>query len=150
MSDSHEAIRRLMYEYAECVDLAKFEELGQLFAHGRIGDGKQWMTKPEQVVKHYSTTNKVHANGTLCTRHLATNTIIDVDEDAGTASSRSYYVVLQATDQLPFQPIVGGRYHDEFERVDGKWRFAERIVIVDQIGNMSEHLSIDLRTHDFG
>ena len=53
-------------------------------------------------------------------------------------------VVFQATDELPFQPIVGGRYDDRFERVDGTWRFARRLVHVDQIGDMSEHLTFDL------
>ena len=60
------------------------------------------------------------------------------------ATAKSYYVVFQATDALPFQAIVGGRYEDRFERVDGEWRFADRVVIVDQIGDMKEHLSFDL------
>jgi 3-phenylpropionate/cinnamic acid dioxygenase small subunit len=147
MSDSAEQIHRLMYEYAECVDLARFDALGELFAHGQIAS----QNRPGEVIRgaravrdFYAAVNRVHPGGTLCTRHLCTNIILDVDEQAGTASARSYFVVLQATDKLPFQPIAGGRYHDRFERVDGRWHFAERFIYLDQIGDVSEHLMLDL------
>ena len=96
------------------------------------------------VGEFYKSVNRVHSDGTLRTRHLTTNVRIDIDEDADSATARSYFVVLQATDKLPFQPIVGGRYEDRFERVDGKWRFADRMMLVDQVGNVEEHLTFDL------
>ena len=145
--ESHHAITSLMFRYAECVDQANFDGLSELFAHGRItspsAESQEGMLG-EQVGRFYAATNKVHADGTLRTRHLSTNVRIDIDEGANSATARSYYVVLQATPKLPFQPIAGGRYEDRFERVDGQWRFAERVVIVDQIGDMSEHLTFDL------
>ena len=145
--ESHHAITTLMYRYAECVDQADFDGLSEIFAHGTIGStsaaSDEGMTG-EQVGRFYAATNRVHGNGTLCTRHVSTNMIIDIDEAAGRATARSYYVVFQATDELPFQPIVGGRYDDVFERVADEWRFARRLVHVDQIGDMSEHLSFDL------
>ena len=30
-----------------------------------------------------------------------------------------------------------------FERVDGTWRWAERLIHVDQVGDVSEHLNLD-------
>ena len=145
--ESHHAISTLMFRYAECVDLADFDGLSELFAHGEIGstsaEGDAGMTG-EAVGRFYAATNKVHENGTLCTRHLSTNVLIDIDEAGDSATARSYFVVFQATGKLPFQPIVGGRYHDDFERADGEWRFKKRVVLVDQIGDMSEHLSFDL------
>jgi 3-phenylpropionate/cinnamic acid dioxygenase small subunit len=77
---------------------------------------------------------------------LTTNVRIDIEEEDDRATARSYFVVLQATPKLPFQSIVGGRYEDRFERVDREWRFAERVMLVDQIGNVEEHLSFDLST----
>ena len=56
------------------------------------------------------------------------------------ASARSYYTVLQATDALPLQPIISGRYRDQFQKRDGSWGFTSREMIVDLIGNCSEHL----------
>jgi len=145
--ESYHAITALMYRYAECVDQADFEGLSQLFAHGRLGSSaaaEEGGMTGDAVGRFYEATNKVHENGTLCTRHIATNILVDIDEATDSASVRSYYLVLQATGRLPFQPIVAGRYDDRFERVEGEWRFASRLVHVDQIGDMSEHLSFDL------
>ena len=146
--ESHHAITNLLFRYAECVDLADFDGLSELFAHGRLrstsaADGEGGMTG-KQIGRFYVATNRVHPDGTLRTRHLATNVRVDIDEESGVATSRSYYVVLQATPKLPFQPIVGGRYEDRFERVAGEWRFADRLIHVDQMGDMSEHLNFDL------
>lgn len=139
------AIQDVMYRYAECVDLARFAELGELFRHGSIyAAGEEPMRGAETVRRFYAATNKVHADGTLRTRHLASNPIIEIDPGGARATARSYFVVLQATDAVPLQPIVAGRYHDRFHVVEGAWWFAERVVLVDQIGNMKDHLSFDL------
>ncbi len=141
-------IQHVMFTYAECVDLAKFDELGALFAHGSLGASGTGgaMHGHEQIRDFYAATNKVHGDGTLRTRHLSTNAIIHVDPSGERATARSYFVVLQATDAVPLQPIVAGRYHDTFHVIDGAWCFADRLIFVDQIGDMHDHLSFDLRT----
>ena len=53
--------------------------------------------------------------------------------------------MLQQTDEVPLQPIVAGRYHDEFDRVDDQWRFARRTMFVDLVGDLSKHLLFELR-----
>jgi hypothetical protein len=63
-----------------------------------------------------------------------------VEGGAGTAAARTYFTVLQARPDLPLQPIIAGRYHDRFERAGGKWRFAERVIIPDLVGDLSRHL----------
>ena len=84
----------------------------------------------------------LHADGTPRTKHVTTNPIIEVDEDAGTAICRSYYTVLQQTEESPLQTIVAGRYHDRFERVDGRWRFSYRdLTLIDMVGDVSRHLT---------
>ena len=40
---------------------------------------------------------------------------------------------------FPLQAYIAGRYRDTFERVDGAWLFAERVYIVDLLGDMSAH-----------
>jgi hypothetical protein len=60
--------------------------------------------------------------------HVTTNLIIEVDDEAGTATSRPYYTVFQALTGFPLQPISTGRYNDRFERLDGRWRFLNRAV----------------------
>jgi len=145
--ESHHAITTLMFRYAECIDQADFEGLARLFAHAQIRSSAGDPTRGipgARMPEFYAGTNKVHADGTLRTRHLTTNVLIEIDEAADAATARSYYVVLQATPALPFQPIVGGRYEDRFARVDGAWRFADRLIHVDQIGDVSQHLTFDL------
>lgn len=143
-------IQQLMCTYAECVDRARFTDLGELFAHGTLGAAGQpgAMRGAAQIAAFYRATNKVHADGTLRTRHLSTNAIVDVDASGATAASRSYFVVLQATEEVALQPIVAGRYHDAFTVVDGRWTFTSREIHVDQIGDMHDHLSFDLRTDE--
>jgi 3-phenylpropionate/cinnamic acid dioxygenase small subunit len=144
--ESYHAITTLLFRYAECIDRADFAGLGELFAHGRIRSssgpaGSGW--SGDQVREFYAQTNRVHEDGTLRTRHLNANHLVDIDEAAGVATVRSAYVVFQATAKLPFQPIVGGRYEDRFERAGGEWRWSERLIHVDQVGDVSEHLALD-------
>ena len=80
--------------------------------------------------------------GTPRTRHLISNPIVEIDEAAGTATARSCYTVLQATEQLPLQAIASGRYHDCFARIDGQWCFTAREYRLDLVGDMSRHLHI--------
>ena len=82
----------------------------------------------------------VYDDGTPQTKHVTTNLGIEVDDAVGTAISRSYFTALQALPDLPLQPIVSGRYYDRFERRDGQWRFVERRVQTDLVGDLSRHL----------
>jgi len=82
----------------------------------------------------------VYEDGTPRTKHVATNIIIDLDGDTGTATARSYVTVLQATPGFALQTIAAGHYLDRFERRHGQWRFTERNVRIDLVGDVSHHL----------
>ena len=69
--------------------------------------------------------------------------MIDADDDADHATAQSYYTVLQQLDGFALQPIIAGRYHDAFERVDGEWRLSERVIFCDLVGDLSRHLTVD-------
>jgi 3-phenylpropionate/cinnamic acid dioxygenase small subunit len=77
--------------------------------------------------------------GTPRTRHVTSNVIIEPD-GANAARAQSYVLVHQATDVLPLQPIIGGRYYDRFAKTEGAWRFTERRMEMDLFGNLSAHL----------
>jgi hypothetical protein len=36
--------------------------------------------------------------------------------------------------------VITGRYRDRFDKVDGTWRFADRAVVIEQVGDLSAHL----------
>jgi 3-phenylpropionate/cinnamic acid dioxygenase small subunit len=146
MSDDAEAIRNLLYRYAECIDAADFAGVAALFADGAVlAPG---MPEPARgvvaVARLYRSSSRVHEDGTLRTQHLVLNPIIEVDAVVGAATARSRYVVLQATSKLPLQPIIAGRYRDRFERAGGVWRFTLREIQIDLVGDLSEHLRFDL------
>lgn len=142
--ESHHAITSLMFRYAECVDAADFDGIGAIFESGRITSrGMPGALEGAAAVRdQFASANKVYPDGTLRTRHLTTNVLLDIDEVGDSATCRSSFLVLQATPDLPLQPIVAGRYHDTFKRVDGTWRFEEREMSVEQVGDISKHLSI--------
>jgi 3-phenylpropionate/cinnamic acid dioxygenase small subunit len=144
--ESHHAITSLLFTYAEMMDAADFDALATLFADAVLTnegvDGE--VRGGEAIADLYRRTNRVHGDGTLRTRHLTTNVLVDIDEDAGTATARSAFVVFQQTADLPLQPIVAGRYHDRFARRGDGWHFAQRHMHVDQVGDVREHLSFDL------
>jgi 3-phenylpropionate/cinnamic acid dioxygenase small subunit len=140
--ESHHAITALMFRYAECIDAADFDAIGALFAAGKItNEGYPGeIAGADAVANLYRSTNRVHDDGTLRTRHLTTNVLVDIDEEHDAAHARSAFVVFQATPDLPLQPIVAGRYHDEFRRHDGAWAFARRHILLEQTGDVRQHL----------
>lgn len=141
-------IANLLYRYAECIDTGDLAGAAALFEHARIrvgpGDTPGDTIDAAGLLAIWKSMIVLH-DGTPRTKHVTTNPIIEVDEDAGTATCRSYYTVLQQTPDLPLQVIVAGRYQDRFERVggaDGKWRFCYRdLTLIDMVGDVSHHLT---------
>jgi len=48
-------------------------------------------------------------------------------------------MVFQQTAGFPLQPIIGGDYEDRLQKIDGRWRFIERRIRNDQVGDLSAH-----------
>jgi hypothetical protein len=146
VTDARTAIEYIVYGYAERVDLGDFPAVAELFTHALYkggGPDDAGVRGAEPVRQIFESMVKRYDDGTPRTKHVTTNLVIDADEAAGTASSRSYYTVFQQVDDTPLQPIIAGRYHDRFERVDGAWRLSERVIFCDLIGDLSRHLNID-------
>lgn len=153
MSCSRHEIENLLYRYAEAIDAGDFAAVGEILGYAAVSgpDGNAGPIGPDFIRDMYEkTTRRYDDDGTPHTRHVTTNAIIEVDEAAGTATSRSYFTVLQALPGFPLQPIVAGRYHDAFERVDGAWRFSQRKMMPEHFGDMSRHLMIELPGQDKG
>jgi 3-phenylpropionate/cinnamic acid dioxygenase small subunit len=145
--DSARSIENLLYTYAERIDRGDFAGVAALFEHATIhavegGPPETQFHGVDGARTMYEMSTRRHEDGTPRTTHLTTNAIIEVDEEAGTATCRSRFCVLQATPDLPLQPIVAGRYHDTFRVVDGDWWFASRTILLDQVGDVSQHLNL--------
>ncbi|GAB7145704.1 nuclear transport factor 2 family protein [Mycobacterium riyadhense] len=134
-------ITNLLYRYAECIDGGDLAAAAALFEHARIRIGTDETIDAARLLGIWKSLIVLYPDGTPRTKHLVSNPIVEVDEDAGTARCRSYYTVLQQTEEFALQPIVAGRYHDHFERVEGQWRFSYRdLTLIDMVGNLSHHL----------
>ena len=122
------------------MDDGDFAGLGTLLAHATFTGSGAPVSGPDAIEKMFQDMLIVYDDGTPRTKHVTTNVIIEADEEAGTAVSRAYFTVLQALPGLSLQPVASGRYRDRFERRDGRWRFAERHVRVNLVGDVSRHL----------
>jgi uncharacterized protein (TIGR02246 family) len=139
-ADDVDAIRALIHEYAERLDDGDLDGVAELFADatwGSPGRGAP-LRGADRVRRAYD--GVILYEGKPSTKHVITNVTVDVGSDGTTAAARSYFTVLQARPDLPLQPIIAGRYHDRFECVDGRWRFADRQIIPDLIGDLSRHM----------
>ena len=145
------AISDLVYRYAELIDAGDFDGMGALLGRADFGGANTPTMSGANVAGLFAMTTRLFPNhegpGTPKTRHLVLNLIVDIADDA-TAAARSTFCVIQATDLVPLQPIIAGRYHDRFARDDDGWYFTERIINVEMVGDVSDHLLIDHRQFD--
>jgi len=137
---SGRAIENLIATYAELVDNADFAGLGALLADATFTGSGAPVSGAIAIEQMFRDMLVVYDDGTPRTKHVTTNIIIDADEQAGTAAARSYVTVFQARSGLALQAIMSGRYQDRFVRRDGHWRFTERRVRIDLVGDLSGHL----------
>ncbi len=144
MPSDSDAIAALIYTYAERLDGGDLEGLADLFAHATLrNNGRPEVFRGrDEVLALYRLVLTLY-DGKPCTKHVTTNLVIEVDEPSGTASARSYYSVLQARPELPLQIIIAGHYHDRFARIEDAWRFTDRLIFVDLIGDLRFHLQFN-------
>jgi 3-phenylpropionate/cinnamic acid dioxygenase small subunit len=144
VTSSEVAITNLLYRYAELIDSGAIDEIGtELFGRAaiRLAPPPAEPVSGPDFARLLRRMVVIHPDGTPRTRHVITNPIVEVDEQAGTAACRSYYTVLQQVGSLALQPVAAGRYHDRFARASGTWHFAERdYTMLDLVGDVSHHL----------
>ena len=104
--DSARRIENLLHTYAERIDAGDLDGVAALFTHGRIhgeeGGGPETVFEGAEAVRRlYGFSTRIYEEtGTPRTKHVTTNAIVEVDDEAGTGTARSYFTVLQATEAL--------------------------------------------------
>lgn len=148
MADDATLIANLVARYAERIDAGDFEGVADLLSAAGVGQGTdgELLRGRDAIADLFVTTTRRYPDGTPRTKHLTTNLVLEIDADAGQATARSYWTVLQAVEGLPLQPILAGRYHDRFERSGAAWRFTERRYLIDLVGDVSHHMLSRLPT----
>jgi hypothetical protein len=146
-------VENLIAEYAERIDAGDFDGVADLLAGAAVGadtgagagdadeiDTSMQLRGRDNIRRLYESTTRRYEDGTPRTRHVTTNLWIEVDEESGTAMSRSSYAVFQQLPGTPLQCILIGRYRDRFELYQGRWRFSQRLFTTDLVGDLSRHL----------
>jgi len=137
-ADDRAAIAALITDYAERIDTGDLTGLAALFADATYRSAQGGLYRGADAVREVLERLVILYDGVPRTKHVTTNLVIELAGD--TAAARSYFTVLQAVDGLSLQPIVAGRYHDRFARADGGWRFTERLIYMDLVGDLHDHL----------
>src|SRR5947208_4786969 len=90
------AVENLIATYAELVDDGDFAGVGILLADATFTGSAGSVSGRDAIETMLRDTLIVYDDGTPRTKHVTTNVAIEVDENAGTAVSRSYFTALQA------------------------------------------------------
>jgi len=144
VTDSAVAIGNLIARYAELIDTGDFDGVADLLGRAAVGADGALLAGRDAILALYTSTTRRYPDGTPGTKHMTTNLQLDIDEPAGTARARSYWMVFQAVPGLPLQPILAGRYRDVFGRDEGGWYFTERQYLIDLVGDVSHHMLSNL------
>lgn len=138
--DDVQEIKNKIYGYAERFDTGDIDGFATLFEHATFRtDGVDFVVQGTSAVRRLVADSVIFYDGSPATKHVITNVAVEVE--GMDARARSYFTVLQARpEQLPLQPILAGRYHDRFERIDREWRYVEHVIFLDLFGDTRFHL----------
>lgn len=136
MSDESE-ITTLVHSYARLLDGGDTEAVVALFEHStlRSEPNGSLLRGVDEIRPIYQ---RLNADGAPRTKHLLTNLTVDVGEGATAAESHCYWTVLREGRSGGIDVMLSGQYVDRFEKVDGKWHFADRLIRVDLGGTQAE------------
>jgi hypothetical protein len=136
-----EDIFRLLTAYCAGIDEGRLDNVAALFGDdGAYGPFKGRGVTGASEVRELLHKTVILYDGVPRTRHMITNVSIDVDADGESGSCKSYVQVLHQGPGGPLQPVVAGTYHDKVHKVDGVWLFAERLMEMQLIGDLSTHV----------
>jgi hypothetical protein len=97
---SYRAIESLIATYARLVDDGDFAAVGLPLADATFTRGAGSVSGRDAIEKMLRDNVIVYDDGPPRTKHITTNLAIGVDEEGGTAMSRSYFTALQAQPNL--------------------------------------------------
>lgn len=119
--ESEAAIRRLMAEYLEARDLGM--ESGTYIAHLFVADGIwEGVGRLAEVLGFHQGRDAIERRFSAplpFSVHFLTNESITVDGDTAVGTWR----YLQSTVYQGQAVWIAGRYHNDFVRVEGRWKF---------------------------
>ena len=140
-STDEEQIRALVIAYAERLDAGDLDGVADLFSHGSFRNARssRVRTGTAEVREMYDSV-VIYDDGTPRTKHVLGNLSVALDDANRTATASCTFTVMQALEGGSIQPVLAGRYQDRFERSGDAWRFSERVVDPDLVGDLRQHM----------
>jgi ketosteroid isomerase-like protein len=130
-SSEIDAVTALVVRYAACIDAGDLDGLADLFTAGVLRSPAGDAHGRDEVRRMYDSV-VLDEQGLPGTHHMVFD--IEVAIDGTAARGHSYVTVIHER-----RPIIAGRYDDRFVRDAGGWHFAERVVHLDLVGDISGH-----------
>jgi 3-phenylpropionate/cinnamic acid dioxygenase small subunit len=123
MISDHDSIRDLLARHAQLTDDGRPDERVMLYTEdGAFQIGEQRSAGHQELRATFASS----ASGS---KHITSNTIIELDGDL--ARVQTDFVVFKASSE-GIATLATGRYHDQMVKQEGRWRFAERILVMQQ------------------
>jgi len=131
---AHHHISTLMNDYCTAIDHGDFKRFAELMRHAN------WLVEGEKPPPASAANVILYDDGTPRTKHVISNIQINIAGDERSATGHSYVRVYQQTPSRPLGVIFAGEYFDQFQWVDGQWRFTQRDIRYPLYGDLSGHL----------
>jgi len=140
---SQRTIERMIYEVGYALEAGDFALVGEIMGGATFGAdriGRKVFRGSDEIRGQYERTNVVYPGIGRATKEIYHNILVDIDVDAGTATSVTSYTVANQPPGEAFKLLVSGRYEDEWRRVDGKWRWDDRYIVMQYKGDLDRHM----------
>jgi hypothetical protein len=141
--EAEREIARMVHQVGYAIEDGDFERVGEIMGDSTLGAdmiGREAFKGAAEITAQYRRTNITYPDRGRATKEVYTNLVIDVDLDAGEATSVVSYTVPQQPPGAVFELIVAGRYEDAWNRVDGVWKWKDRYVVVQFKNDLDRHM----------
>lgn len=121
-------IHEVMLRYCRGVDRCDAQLIADCFHADAVDDHGDWVARAPDVPEHIL---KLVRKTPFASMHFLGNQLIEIEGD--TAWSESYFQASREfeRDGKRYNRVRAGRYVDRFERRNGRWKIAERVLTDD-------------------
>ncbi|MDI9914959.1 nuclear transport factor 2 family protein [Rhodococcus sp. IEGM 1379] len=126
-----QAITEVLYRYARAVDRKDFDSVALCYFDDAIDNHGGYIGTVDGLIEDMKIRHKTIDSS----MHVISNILIDVNGDVAQAESYCLCYLRQersSTNTAQTLATIKCRYVDRFERRQGEWRIADRIVVFDE------------------
>ncbi len=128
--EAESEVRRLLVDYANLLDARDYKAYADLFTEdgewtGGMGSFRGRGAIEQMLIDNIGPVDSDFFNASNF--HQTANPHVEVDGETAKAHSMFLFWVRSGGNHPTPQPVLAGRYTDDFVRVDGQWKIARRV-----------------------